>query len=289
MIYVITGPTGSGKTKLSIALAKKLNAEIINADAMQIYKGLDIATAKIKEEEKEGIKHHLLDIREKEEDYSVYDYQKDARKCIEEITARGKNIILVGGTGLYIKATLYDYQFQKEEKPLNLTHMSDEELYQKALSIDNNLTIHKNNRRRLERFLTNVENNSLSKNKDQCLYPFLALGLTTSREILYEKIDKRVDIMVEEGLLEEAKAIYDSKIRSKAITTAIGYKELFPYFEGEISLEEALNTIKKNSRHYAKRQYTFFNHQLPITWIETNYDDFEKTIHQALTIVKNQE
>jgi len=167
--------------------------------------------------------------------------------------------------------------------------MSDEELYKKALSIDNNLTIHKNNRRRLERFLINVENNSLSKNKDQCLYPFLALGLTTSREILYERIDKRVDIMVEEGLLEEAKAIYDSKIRSKAITTAIGYKELFPYFEGEISLEEALNTIKKNSRHYAKRQYTFFNHQLPITWIETNYDDFEKTIHQALTIVKNQE
>ena len=153
MIVVILGPTGVGKTKLSVELAKKLNGEIINADSTQVYKGLDIATAKVTEEEKENIPHHLFDIKEITEDYNVYDYQKDGRKVIADIIARKKTPIIVGGTGLYIKALLYDYQFSEESEKKDYSNLTDDEIYQRALEIDPNLAIHKNNRKRLERFL----------------------------------------------------------------------------------------------------------------------------------------
>ena len=283
-IIVITGPTGTGKTRLSIELAKKYDGEIINADSTQIYKGMNIATAKVTEEEKEGIVHHLMDIKSWNEDYSIFDYQKDARKKIEEILKKNKTVIFCGGTGLYIKAALFDYQFE-EEKKYNYDAYSNQELYEELKEKDPNTTIHPNNRKRVERALNYIRNHHQTKpthGKDKLLYDAFIIGLHADREILYEKINQRVDHMVEDGLLEEAHQVFTSDIRSKAVLTPIGYKELFPYFENKETLEDCLDKIKQNSRRYAKRQYTFFRHQMPINWVEVDYDHFENTIQAVI-------
>lgn len=291
MILVITGPTGVGKTKLSVQLAKKLNGEIINADSTQVYKEMNIATAKVTEEEKEGIPHHLFDIKNKNEDYSIYNYQKDCRAVIAAIEKKGKMPIIVGGTGLYIKAALFDYKLTEEsvEKKEYLDY-SNEVLYKMLTEIDPNTDIHPNNRKRMIRALNYYANHSeplSSKEKaTKPIYDCLFIGLTTDRELLYNKINERVDKMINNGLIEEAKKIYDTNIRSKAVMTPIGYKELFPYFEDKISLEEAVKTIKKNSRNYAKRQYTFFNHQLKVNWFSVNYEDFKKTIEEVFRYIE---
>ncbi len=283
MIVVIVGPTGVGKTKLSVELAKRLDAEIINADSMQVYKGLDIATAKVKEEEKEGIPHHLFDILEVEDEYSVYDYQQDARRVLEDIQGRGKNVIIVGGTGLYIRALLYDYTFQpNSEVSYDFSKWSNEELFEHILKLDSTCSIHPNNRRRLERYLIRLEEGDILDKKAQKLYEFTMIGLTTSREELYKRIDERVLQMVQEGIIEEARKYYDMGGKCKSLMTGIGYKELFSYFDGNLSLEEAIALIQKNSRHYAKRQYTFFKHQFDCHWVETNYQDFSKTVEEVL-------
>lgn len=288
-IIVITGPTGVGKTKLSISLAKKLNAEIINADSMQIYKDLNIGTAKITEEEKENIPHHLFNLKNIDEDYSVYDYQIDARKTIEEI--KDKNIIFVGGTGLYIKSALYDYKFSKEQKKVDYEDLSTEELYQELLKLDSSTTIDKNNRRRLVRAITYYQTNNkpISTNKtNELLYDTIFIGLTTNRDKLYNIINKRVDTMISNGLIEEAKYFYDKKIYTKPLTSGIGYKELYKYFSNEITLEEAIELIKKNSRHYAKRQYTFFRNQMDIKWFNVDFDNFDNTIDEVYEYIKTQ-
>lgn len=287
MIYAIVGPTGVGKTKLSVELAKKLNAEIINADSMQVYKELNIGTAKVKEEEKENIPHHLFDIVDVEELYTVYNYQKDARNKIEEITSRGKNVIIVGGTGLYIRACLYDYQFQEEKKEQEtFESYNNERLIQELKKYTKEPLPHLNNRKRLVRLLNRYKNGEeVKKQNSQPLYLFQMIGLTTNRERLYKKIDERVDQMMKEGLEKEVKKFYDRKIVSKAITTGIGYKELYQYFDGNCTKEEAIEEIKKNSRHYAKRQYTFFKHQFPVKWIETNYENFQETVDTAYNIL----
>ena len=280
MIIVITGPTATGKTKLSIELAKKYNGEIINADSTQVYKDLDIATAKVTEEEKENIVHHLINIKTVNDDYSVYDYQKDCRKKIEEIKEKNKTPIIVGGTGLYIKAALFDYQFKEEEK-YNYDNYSNDELYNELLKYEPDTIIHKNNRQRLERRLNFYQNNNIITNgKDKLLYPdTIFIALTTNRDLLYKKINDRVDVMINNGLLDEAKKIYNLNIKSKAILTPIGYKELFPYFENKCTLEEAIDLIKQRSRRYAKRQYTWFNHQLNLKWFNVDYDNFNNTIN----------
>lgn len=235
MIYCIIGPTGVGKTKLSIMLAKKLNAEIINCDSMQVYKELNIGVAKATKEEQEGIKHHLLSIKSVNEDYSVFEYQKDARNLIDKFIKEKKDVIIVGGTGLYLKALLYDYTFDDKA------------------------------------------------NKDKKLYDFKLIGLTRDRKILYENIDKRVDMMVNNGLLEEVKSLYDKNIRTRAINTAIGYKELYEYYDNKISLEEALNKIKQSSRRYAKRQYTFFNNQFDnIKYYDIDQTSFEDIVSEII-------
>lgn len=288
MIYVIVGPTGVGKTKLSIELAKSINAEIINGDSMQVYKELNVATAKIKENEKENIIHHLFDICEVEDNYTVYDYQKDCRAKIEEITKKGKNVIIVGGTGLYIKAALYDYEFKEEDNNIDLSNYSNIDLLNKIKEYDFNTDIHINNRKRLERaYIKYLNNNTKTINGNNKLYEFKVIGLTTDRDNLYNKINKRVDNMVVEGLIEESKSLYNRNIHSKAINTGIGYKELYKYFNGKISLEQALELIKQNSRHYAKRQYTFFNHQLEVNWFNTDYENFNNTIKEVLEHIKN--
>lgn len=294
MVVAIMGPTCVGKTKLSIELAKKLNGEVINADSTQVYKGMNIATAKVTEEEKEGIIHHLFDIREINEDYSIYEYQKDAREKIDDIISRGKTPILVGGTGLYIKSVLYNYEF-KEEKASDYSNFTNQELYQKLLEVDPTTLVHPNNRKRVERALTYYENHSepmsLKKKSDVLLYDTVFIGLTTDREDLYKRIDTRVDKMLVNGLLDEAKNIYDTGIRTKAVLTPIGYKELFPYFENKKELRDCIEEIKKNSRHYAKRQYTFFNHQLPVIWFDVDYNNFLNTINDVMKYIdkiKNQ-
>jgi tRNA dimethylallyltransferase len=289
-VIVITGPTAVGKTKLSIELAKKLNGEIINADAMQVYKGLNIGTAKVTEKEKENIPHHLFDTKEVEEEYSIYNYQKDCRKVIDDILRRNKTPILVGGTGLYIKAALYDYKLSEEKTNNTYDNLKTEEIYKELLKLDKDINIDKNNRRRLIRALNYYKENntSISNNKtNKLLYDTIFIGLTTDREILYKKINQRVDNMIENGLLEEVKYYYDKNIKTKPLINGIGYKELYNYFDGLCSKEEAVEKIKQNSRHYAKRQYTFLNHQLNVVWFETDYNNFNNTIEKVSSYIKN--
>ena len=283
MIICVVGPTGVGKTKMSVELAKKYNAIIINCDAMQVYKDMDVATAKVTEEEKEGIKHYLLDICDFKDNYSIYDYQKDARKIIDQ--NKDKNIIMVGGSGLYLKSALFDYRFEEENKNNTYDDLNNEELYKLALEKDKNMDIHINNRKRLIRFLNREQK---EKVEPKLLYKdFYFIGLTTSRDNLYNIINKRVDKMVENGLIEEAKKFYNVKSDCKSLKTVIGYKELFKYFDKELSLEEALDLIKKNSRHYAKRQYTFFNNQMDIRWFDVDYNNFENTINEVVKYIES--
>lgn len=286
-IIVITGPTGVGKTKLSVSLAKMLDGEIINADSMQVYKGLDIGTAKIKENEKDGVVHHLFDICEVDEDYNIFNYQKDCRKVIEDILKRDKTPILVGGSGLYIKSALYNYEFQEESFHSEFEDLTNEELLQE-IKKHYETDIHVNNRKRLVRELNKIKNETT--NNKEChkpLYDFVTIGLTCDRSKLYDIINKRVDIMVDEGLVAEVKSLYDQNIRSKAIMTGIGYKELYKYFDRENSLEESIELIKKNSRNFAKRQYTFYNHQMDVKWFEVNFDCFDKTVLEVFEYIKN--
>lgn len=290
MIICIVGPTAVGKTKLSIELAKYFNGEIINADSTQVYKTLDIATAKVTEEEKEGIPHHLFDIKNIDEDYTVYDYQKDARSKIKEIIDNGKIPILVGGTGLYIKACLYDYVFDDEPKRNDYSKYSNDELYDMLLKVDSNTDIHVNNRKRVERALDYYYANNVPMSSkavtDKLLYDVLFIGLTTDRETLYKRINMRVDKMVKEGLLDEAEKIYNTNIRTKAVMTPIGYKELFPYFDKERSLKECLDMIKQNSRKYAKRQYTWFKNQMDVQWFDVDFNNFDNTVLKVIDYIK---
>ncbi len=289
-ILVITGPTAVGKTKLSISLAKFYNGEIINADAIQVYKGLNIASAKVTEEEKEGVPHHLFDIKNVDEDYTIYHYQKDCRQKIEEIKKRGNTPILVGGSGLYIKSALYDYNLSSQSNNKTYDDLSNEEIYSLLLKTHKDINIDKNNRRRLVRALNYYEENNLiiTENKtDKLLYDTIFIGLTTDRETLYNRINKRVDTMLEGGLLDEVKSFYDKNIRTKPLLGGIGYREIYSYLDGKISYEEAISKIKMNSRHYAKRQYTFFKHQIPITWFNVDFENFDNTIKEVSNYIDN--
>ena len=287
-VIVIAGPTATGKTKLSLFLAHKLNGEIINADSTQIYNGMDIATAKVKD--CEGVPHHLLSIKNVTDNYSVCDYQADARLMIDKLLKEHKTPIFVGGTGLYIKSVFYDYDFETNIN--DYSSLSDDELYKRVINLDVNNKIHKNNRRRLECALSYMENTnkpfSSKKVSNKLLYDAIFIGLEAPRETLYANINKRVDTMINDGLIDEAKQIYTSGIRSKAIMTPIGYKELFPYFDGNNSLEKSIELIKQNSRHYAKRQFTWFKNQMNFKWFETNYDDFAITENEVLEYIKSE-
>ena len=287
MIIAILGPTAVGKTALSIALAKYYKADIINFDSMQVYEKLDIGTAKVTNEEMDGVVHHLLSFVPIEKNYSVYDYQKDARRIIDKLIKDNKNIILVGGTGLYLKATLFDYEFSEGTSYNSYDDLSNEEILDKIKSYKVEELPHINNRKRLVRLLNKLENNeTITNNGNNLLYKnTVFIGLTTDRNILYDKINKRVDEMFNNGLLEEVESLKDSFKDSKALNTGIGYKEFIPYFSKEKSLDEVREDIKKNSRHYAKRQYTFFNHQFNVKWFKTDYDDFDKTIYKVINYI----
>ncbi|MBR4618617.1 MAG: tRNA (adenosine(37)-N6)-dimethylallyltransferase MiaA [Bacilli bacterium] len=286
MIITIVGPTGVGKTKLSIELAKKFDAEIINGDSMQVYRNLNIGTAKPTEKEKENIIHHLFDIADVNTNYTVFDYQRDCRNKIEEIRNKGKNVIIVGGTGLYIKAALFDYQFTSGTTYKDYADLSNEEIYKKIKTYDNNIDIHINNRKRLVRTLNKIENNEpITNNKNKLLYDTIFIGLTTDRNTLYDRINKRVDKMFSSGLIEEVEKQKDNYKTSKALNSGIGYKEFYNYFYENKTLEEVKEEIKHNSRKYAKRQYTFFNNQFDVKWFEVSFEDFRNTINKIIEYV----
>ena len=288
-IIVIVGPTGVGKTKLSIELAKRFDAEIINGDSVSIYKELNIGSAKPSIEEREGIVHHLIDIKDPSEDYTVYDYQKDVRSLIEDINSRGKRIIIVGGTGLYIKAALYDYKFTDGTTYNDYNNLSNEELLDRINKYDIKDKLEVNNRKRLVRLLNKLENNEeLTYNKDKLLYPVKVIGLTTNRDLLYERINKRVDIMIENGLLDEINSLKDKYMDSRVLNTGIGYKEFYEYLYSNKSLDRLITEIKQDSRRFAKRQYTFFNHQFKTKWFDVNFDNFNETIDDVVDYIKKE-
>ena len=297
-VIVIIGPTGVGKTKLSIELAKRLNGEIINGDSMQVYKEMNIGTAKIKEEEKEGITHHLFSILSFNESNSIYDFQKLVRNKIEDITKRNKLPIIVGGTGLYLKACLYDYSFKENKDNSELLkkyeNYTNEELHEelKKLDFETSIKVHPNNRRRVLRAIEiSLENNESkstleAKQEHKLLYDACIIGLTIDRKILHEIQDRRVDKMIEEGLLKEVELLINNQdFLNNTASQAIGYKEFIPYFNKEISLEEAINQVKIHTHQYAKRQYTFFNNQLNVNWVEVDLNNFNKTIETVNNII----
>lgn len=266
---VISGATGVGKTDLSIKLAKRLDADIISADASQVYKFLDIGTAKVTEDEMQGIKHYMIDVVEPDEDYSVGDFEVEVNKILNEKEENDENVILVGGTGLYIRAItdgFSDLPTKDEKIRKDLEKKSLEELQEilKELDLQAYNEIDLNNKLRLVRAIEvcKITGGKFSelrvKNIKKNNYNFLKVFLTRNREELYERINKRVEIMIQKGLVEEAKKVYNNYGNSLYKISAIGYKELFNYFDGKVSLEEAIEDIKRESRRYAKRQMTWF-------------------------------
>ncbi len=281
-VIAIVGPTAVGKTSLSVQLAKRFNGEIISGDSMQIYRTLDIGTAKVTTEEMEGIPHHLIDVRDITESYSAADFQATARQVIDEIYARGKLPIIAGGTGLYIQSLLWDYKLgsenQQEDPGLRAKYAAFAEehgkqaLWEKLLAVDPLAAekIHFNNMKKIIRALEVYQLTGRSilapKETPELLYDAYLVGLDTDRGLLYQRINQRVDIMMEQGVLEEAKRLFD--FRDQQAAQGIGYKEFFPYFEGKISLEQAIEDVKQQSRRYAKRQLTWFRNRMPVHWFD---------------------
>ena len=291
-VLIITGPTGVGKTKLSIEIAKKFNTEIINGDAYQVYRGMDILTAKIKEEEKQNIPHHLFDILDPTEEYSVATYQTNVRNLIAEFTKQNKLPLIVGGSGLYLDSVIYDYNFSSEKRNNETEEFyknySNQELHDelKKLDITASEKIHMNNRKRVLRAIELAKSgNIINEFNNKLLYDVKIIYLDDDRDVLYDVINKRVDIMVSEGLIDEVTRLSKMNLSITA-TGAIGYKELLPYLRNEVTLEEALDEVKKNSRHLAKRQGTWFRRKDNIDFIKIDRSNFNNTINQVTNIIK---
>lgn len=290
-VLVIVGPTGIGKTSLSIQLAKAFHGEIISGDSMQVYDQMDIGTAKITKEEMEGIPHYLVGIQAYDKPYNVKIFQEKARESIQKILQKQKLPILCGGTGLYLKAALYDYVFEEETFDEAYTKyletLNNDQLYDLLKSKDplSCEKIHPNNRKRVIRALQIVYE-GLSKSQREALqehkpmYDIYFLGLDMDRGLLYERINQRVETMFKQGLVQEATRLFqDSKTWNYTSFQGIGYKEFRPYFEGTETLDRVKENIKKHSRQYAKRQYTWFKHQMPVHW-------FDKEDPQIMTKIR---
>ncbi|WP_226034869.1 tRNA (adenosine(37)-N6)-dimethylallyltransferase MiaA [Aquibacillus saliphilus] len=291
----VVGPTGVGKTALSIEIAKSFNGEIISGDSMQIYKGMDIGTAKVTEEEKEGVPHHLLNIKNPDESFSVADFQKNVRQKIQLISKNNHLPIIAGGTGLYVQAALFGYNFAEEKRDESYQNKIEKQIdvdgidvvYQRLKKIDPAQAdkIHPNNVRRVIRALEVYDRTGMTMTEyhlrqrvDNPYRPIL-IGLEMDRELLYKRINNRVDIMLEQGLLEEVKYFYELGLEDAQSMKAIGYKEFIPYFKGEQSFEICVELLKRNSRRYAKRQYTWFKNKMDVDWysitLDTKNEKFE--------------
>ena len=302
-VIVICGPTASGKTKLSVELAKQINGEIISCDSMQIYKEMDIGTAKVTKEEMQEIKHYLIDIISPEERYSVADYKIAAKEAIKEILKKGKVPIIVGGTGLYIDSLIYEIEYPqiefdekyRQELEKRVQQEGLEKIYKEAKQIDPQAIekISINDEKRILRILeiyhatgkTKTEQEIESRKKEP-EYEYLVYGLNWNREILYERINKRVDQMLEQGLIEEVKEILKKHKQFPTAMQGLGYKEVVEYLEGKVTKEEMCDKIKKETRHYAKRQMTWFRKNKQTIWLEgqadtqINIDKIKKDLEQ---------
>lgn len=278
MILVLTGPTGTGKSKLSISLANKIDGEIVNADAFQVYEKLRIATAAPSEEEKAKAPHHLYNFVPLTESYDISRYQIDARSCINEILSRKKTPILVGGSGLYIRSALYDYDLSIDTSNVDMTPYekeTNEDLHRILEKLDSEEAkkIPYQNRRRVLRDIAiclaakESKTSLLAKQNHEPIYPTLFFSLSKDREELYQHIDARVDQMFQDGLLEETIPLIKEYGEHQSAFQAIGVKELIPYIHGEVSLSETIEKIKLDTRHYVKRQETFFRHQFPVHFV----------------------
>ena len=281
-VIAIVGPTAVGKTKLSIEIAKRFNGEIISGDSMQVYKTMDIGTAKVTEAEMQSIVHHMIDIKNPDEEFSVVDFQFYVQKYIDEITSRGKVPIIAGGSGLYIQAALYNYHFSKQKRDDAVTTRLEKtlenegimSLYQRLKHIDPEQAakIHPNNHRRVVRALEIYETTGMTmtayqqKQSLKSPYHLILIGLDMERDLLYDRINQRVDAMLDNGLEDEVKRLYEQGLENCQSMKAIGYKELIPYLKGEQTFERSIELLKRNSRRYAKRQYTWFKNKMDINW-----------------------
>lgn len=291
-VVVIVGPTAVGKTDISLQLCKRFNGEVINCDASQMKKDLNIGTAKI-DLSKTDVVHHLIDIIECNETYSCADFQKNARNLITEITNRGKVPFIVGGTGLYVSSTIYDYDLSLEAKSSkhdNYEHLSNEELHNHLAKIDKDSAdkIHCNNRIRVIRAIECAENGykvSENNRKRNKIYDALIICLTTERDILYQRINKRVDLMIEEGFIDECKSLISKGIDISKLPD-IGYRHINLYLKEKLPLELALDDMKKDTRHYAKRQMTWFRNQMDCIFIDMDYANPNKTFNIASEIIE---
>lgn len=284
-VIIICGPTASGKTALSIELAKQINGEVVSADSMQIYKDMDIGTAKPTKEEMQGIEHHLLDFVSPDQRYSVADYQKSAKKAIKEILRKGKTPIIVGGTGLYVDSLIYEIQYQnidfdekyREELEKIAENQGLEKLYEKAIEIDEKAMqkISPNDKKRIIRVLEiyhatgkNKTEQEIESRKQPIEYDYRVFAINWDRQLLYERINKRVDIMIEQGLIEEVKKIKQKYKKFPTAMQGLGYKEVVDYLEGKCTKEEMIEKIKMETRRYAKRQLTWFRKNKQTIWLE---------------------
>lgn len=297
-VIAIVGPTAVGKTKLSIDIAKKFNGEIISGDSMQIYKGMDIGTAKIKEKEKQGIPHAMIDIKQPDESFTVVDFKTYVEKHITDITNRNKLPIIVGGSGFYIQSVLYDYNFSNADRDEEYTKKLErdiktrgiEPVYNQLMQIDPEQArkIHPNNHRRVIRALEVYETTGMTMSEyeqrqtKESPYNAILIGLEMDRAILYEKINTRVDEMIKEGLVEEVEKLINQDLINVEAMQAIGYKEFIPYFNGEYNLDRAIELLKRNSRRYAKRQYTWFKNKLDVRWYHVSPDTTANTFQKIL-------
>jgi len=293
-VISVIGPTAVGKTELGIELAKKLNGEVINGDSMQIYKSFNIGTAKATDEEMEGIPHHLIDMLEPKETYSVHQFKQDVNDKVVELTNKGKLPIIVGGTGFYVHAALYDFNFATverskayEQKILKeIDQFGIESVYNRLKRLDPQQAeqIHPNNMRRVIRALEVIETSGKKMSdieKDQSnepLYDLTMIGLTMDRDLLYKRINERVDLMIEAGLVEEVKSLYTHYGDSIQPMQGIGYKEFIPYFNQEYTLDTAIELVKRNTRRFAKRQLTYYRNKIPnIIWYDIDSNRYMET------------
>lgn len=297
-VIIIVGPTAVGKTNLSIKLAKKLKSEIISGDSMQVYKGMDIGTGKVTEEEMDQIPHHMLDILTPDRPFSVADYQKYVQNKISELNQRSIIPLIVGGSGLYIQAVLYDYIFSEQKRDETRTNQLEARmetegnlaLYEELQKVDPEQAekIHPNNKRRVIRALEvyQATEKTLSERRSEqsktSKYDYYIIGLKMDREALYEKINKRVDSMIKNGLIEEVQHLYAQGYEHTQAMKAIGYKELIPYIKGEADLDSAVELLKRNSRRYAKRQYTWFKNQMNIHWYDITETKYDKIVDNII-------
>ena len=308
-LIVLTGPTAVGKTSLSISLAKAVNGEIISADSMQVYKGMDIGSAKIRKEEMQGVTHYLVDILEPEEEFHIVKFQELAKAALEEIYAKGKIPILVGGTGFYIQAVTRDIDFTQAEQETSYREELEqfakekgaEYLHEKLREVDSKSAenIHANNVKRVIRALefyhqngTPISEHNQEQKEHETPYNLAYFVLTAPREILYERIDRRVDQMMEEGLLEEVKSLRERGChRGMVSMQGLGYKEILAYLEGEYPLEEAVRILKRDTRHFAKRQLTWFRREQDVIWVDKEQFHWNEAeiLEYMMSVLKEQD